>query len=366
MTDETQEYSLGTIHDLIVDAFDPDSFRELFYFGDNPELEPIYHELNPRDSVSEMATTAITYCDQHKLLSDLLLAIEQKRPEKYADFEPLLRRKAAGTPEPTYTPPPLPQTDQLPDLGPLPSGSHVPSARSALLTGRVPTWLWLAAGGAAVLLILLAVAIPRWIGGGPDATATPTWTPLPATATPTPTPPCAIAVDPELAPAWNRATLGCPDESAHVVWSAWQPFEHGYMWWRSDSGSGSDLTYALFWQHGTNPLTGYWDTGGDAWRWDQVSFPQGHGLTPPAGHYEPIHGFGFVWFDKLGGPASQIGWATDEEKGFCALVQPFEDGLIFRSSTVQYCQDELFNYATQPSFAPLFFVLSDDGKWQRY
>ena len=134
------------------------------------------------------------------------------------------------------------------------------------------------------------------------------------------------------------------------------------MWWRSDL----DWTYALYWQNGTNPVTGNWVTGGDAWRWDQVSFPEGHGLTPPPGLFEPIRGFGFVWFEKLGGPSSQLGWATDQEKGFCALVQPFEHGLIFHSSTVQYCQDELFNYATQPSFAPLFFVLSDDGKWQRY
>ena len=193
----------------------------------------------------------------------------------------------------------------------------------------------------------------------PAATSTATRTRTP---TPTPSPPCAIAADAGLAPAWDRAKLGCPAASAAILWSAWEPFEHGYMWWRSDL----DWTYVLNWQNGTNPVTGDWVTGGESWRWDQVSFPEGHGLTPPPGLFEPIRGFGFVWYNKLGGPASDIGWATDAEKGFCALVQPFEHGLIFRSSTVQYCQDEMFNWAAQPSFAPVFFVLAGDGKWQRY
>ena len=191
----------------------------------------------------------------------------------------------------------------------------------------------------------------------PTATRTPTYTP-----TSTPPPGCAIAVDAGLAPAWDRAKLGCPAASSTVLWSAWEPFEHGTMWWRSDS----DWIYALYWQNGTNPVTGAWATGGDSWRWDQISFPEGRGLTPPPGLYEPIRGFGFVWFEKLGGPASQLGWATDPEKGFCAAVQPFDHGLIFQSSTIQQCQDGQGNWQTAVSIAPLLFALSDDGKWQRY
>jgi len=59
---------------------------------------------------------------------------------------------------------------------------------------------------------------------------------------------------------------------------------------------------------------------------DQISFPEGARLTPPPGLFEPIRGFGFVWFEKLGGPASQLGWATDPEKGFCARSSPLTMG----------------------------------------
>jgi hypothetical protein len=197
----------------------------------------------------------------------------------------------------------------------------------------------------------------------PTASRTPTFTPT-ATRTPTATPSptaCPIAVDTQLAPAWDRLKLGCPVANAEVIWSAWEPFQHGYMFWRSDL----DWTYLLDWQGGTDDTTGDWVTGGDAWKWDG-SFPDGHGLTPPPGLYEPIRGFGFAWYNFLGGPDSQVGWATDIEKGFCANLQRFQNGFLFHSSTIQYCQDEFFNWATNPSFAPLSVALYGDGTWRRY
>jgi serine/threonine-protein kinase len=194
----------------------------------------------------------------------------------------------------------------------------------------------------------------------PTPTATPTRTPTPTT--PPVTPSCAIQVDPKLAAAWNRAAMGCPTGNATIVWSAWEPFQRGYMWWREDE----DRTYVLSWKGGTNPSLGEWQTGGDAWKWDG-SFPDGRGLTPPAGLFEPVRGFGYVWFNFLGGPGSPIGWATDTEKGFCSRIQPFEKGLIFHSSTVQFCDAaKQYNWATNPAFTPLFFAGYDSGTWQRY
>lgn len=198
----------------------------------------------------------------------------------------------------------------------------------------------------------------------PTASATPTASPT-ASATPTPTPTvtptpaCPIGTDGELAAGWDRAKLGCPTAGSAVVWAAWEPFVHGYMLWRSDT----DWAYVFDWQGGSNPAAGTWVTGGDSWKWDG-SFPEGHGLTPPAGRYEPIRGFGFVWFSKLGGTSGTLGWATDQEKGFCAKVQPFEQGFIFRSNTVEFCEDEYFNWARDPSFTPLFFAIAGDGSWQ--
>jgi hypothetical protein len=197
----------------------------------------------------------------------------------------------------------------------------------------------------------------------PTASRTPTFTPT-ATRTPTVTPSptaCSIAVDAQLAPVWDRLKLGCPVADATVIWSAWEPFQHGYLFWRSDQ----DWTYELYWQRGTDDTTGDWVTGGDVWKWDG-SFPDGRGLTPPPGLYEPIRGFGFVWYNFLGGPDSRIGWATEPEKGFCANLQRFQNGFLFHSSTVQYCEDELFNWATNPSFPPLIVALFGDGSWRRY
>lgn len=133
------------------------------------------------------------------------------------------------------------------------------------------------------------------------------------------------------------------------------------MLWRSDA----DHVYVFLFQNGTNSTRGSYQTGGDAWKWDG-SFPDGTGLTPPSGLLEPVRGFGYVWRNFLGGPSSDIGWAADAEKGFCAKIQPFEQGLIFHSNTVTYCEDQYFNWATDPSFVPLYFSLYGDGTWRRH
>jgi hypothetical protein len=183
----------------------------------------------------------------------------------------------------------------------------------------------------------------------------------PPTPTPTPLPPCSIAADARLAPAWERSELGCPVSAATLIWSAWQPLEHGSMFWRSDN----DWIYELTFADGTDANRGAWATGGESWRWDGT-FPDGHGLTPPAGKTEPIRGFGFVWYGKRGGPSGPLGWATSPERGFCATLQAFEAGLIFASNPeVQSCPDGGFNMARDPSFTPVRIVLRNDGSWRR-
>lgn len=198
----------------------------------------------------------------------------------------------------------------------------------------------------------------------PTATCTQTPTPTPThtptatctqtpTRSPTHTPPptsCHWAVDPQLARAWDRGRLGCPTGQASVVWAAWQPFERGYMFWRSDT-----MRVIAFYDGGT------WTEFADQW----------DGLTtvsrgsPPPGRVAPIRGFGYLWgtYDEV---ANRLGWGLEEEKGFCANIQPFERGLIFHSSTVSYCQDELYNWATHAAFEALFFVVHEDGTWRRY
>ena len=185
---------------------------------------------------------------------------------------------------------------------------------------------------------------------------------MPSTATapaPTNTPTCALAVDGELAPAWDRGRMGCPTAGSSITWAAWEPFQRGHMFWRDDT----NRVYVLHFGGGTNSSAGDWQQILDEW---DGSNPDGVGMSPPAGLYEPVRGFGWVWRTYLGGPGGQMGWATDIEKGFCAKIQPFEQGLLLHSNTVEFCLDNNYNYAREPGFPTLFFGLYGDGSWQRY
>ena len=121
---------------------------------------------------------------------------------------------------------------------------------------------------------------------------------------------------------------------------------------------------------GSSYTAGKWFETPPSWHWDG-SYPSGMGLYPPSDLYEPIRGFGYIWRNYLGAEEGPLGWATDEEKGFCLKVQPFELGVMLQSSTVEFCEDELFNWARQPSWVPLYFSLYGDGdqygsnSWQR-
>ena len=178
--------------------------------------------------------------------------------------------------------------------------------------------------------------------------------------TPGPAAACHVAVDPQLAAGWDQTRLGCPTAKSSVIWAAWEPFQRGDMFWRNDI----DWIYELHWGNGTDAARGDWSTGKDAWKWDE-SYPDGRGLTPPSGLVEPVRGFGYVWYEFLAGPDSAVGWATAQEMGFCASLQPFENGLIFHSSG-QPCEAGMYNWAANPSFTPLFFTLYADGSWERH
>lgn len=182
-------------------------------------------------------------------------------------------------------------------------------------------------------------------------TATVTHTPSPTAQQATAQPTCSRAVDHQLASGWDRARLGCPTAQARTIWAAWERFEHGYMLWRGDMA----VIITLF-------DDGTWAEFFDQWTEGQRIPSRG---TAPSGLFAPTRGFGYVWsiHDDV---RNHIGWALDEEKGFCARIQIFERGIIFQTSTVTSCQDGSYNWATHPSFTPLFIAVYQDGTWQHH
>jgi hypothetical protein len=197
----------------------------------------------------------------------------------------------------------------------------------------------------------------------PTATVAPTdtETPVPPTDTPTPapsptpsetpTPACAADVDPDLAYMWDQASMGCPMGRVELVWSAWEPFQTGSMFWRYDTGA----------------ITAFYSTGAydvQTTPWTNATPVPSRG-DPPAGLLAPVRGFGYVW-GTYDGVSSALGWATAEEKGFCASLQPFENGYLARSSTAEFCPNGSFNWARDPSFTPVAIRVLGNGTWVQY
>ncbi len=123
----------------------------------------------------------------------------------------------------------------------------------------------------------------------------------------------------------------------------------------------------MLWRSDTYRVTVFYDDG--AWAEFPDQWAEGAPIpsrgSPPVGRLAPIRGFGYIWgiHDNV---ANRLGWALEDEKGFCANIQAFERGFIFHSSTILHCQDELYNWATHPDFTPLFFSAYGDGSWKRY
>ncbi len=163
-----------------------------------------------------------------------------------------------------------------------------------------------------------------------------------------PTATCVLSVDSQLSSAWDRR-LGCPISEPRIVWAAWQPFERGYMLWRTDT-----RRVAVF--YGNQTWTEFTD------QWTEGAPIPSRG-TPPPGLLAPIRGFGYIWgtYDSV---YDGIGWALEQEKRFCARTQLFEAGFILGTSTGLSCKDDDRIMTTDSSFPPLLFAVYGDHEWQ--
>lgn len=123
----------------------------------------------------------------------------------------------------------------------------------------------------------------------------------------------------------------------------------------------------MFWRADTRRVTSFysdatWTEFADQWVEGAPIPSRGNA---PRGLIAPIRGFGYIW-GTYGQVFEQLGWATDQEKGFCARIQSFERGVLFRSHAVQFCENGKYNWATHPDFDELFFAVYEDGAWHRW
>jgi hypothetical protein len=153
-----------------------------------------------------------------------------------------------------------------------------------------------------------ATPIPQPPAGAATATvAAPSSTPAPvlqpsATTEVTPSPtPCAYDYF------FTPAPPLCPREAAMESAAAEQPFTGGVMIWLESAGA----IYVFF-------PDGQWQRFADTWT--EAEAESDPTLTPPAGLYQPIRGFGKVWREHAG-VRERLGWATSVELGYTSAVQ---------------------------------------------
>lgn len=129
----------------------------------------------------------------------------------------------------------------------------------------------------------------------------------------------------------NKLTSACPWRQGQIQ-VAYQPFERGYMIWRSDTRE----IYVLYLDN-----EGLFEIHPDSWV-EGETFEIGE--TPPPGKVQPVRGFGKVWavghspysWVTPSGVRQRLGWALDVEKSFNMAIEihPHDwnrpDGIILR------------------------------------
>lgn len=161
---------------------------------------------------------------------------------------------------------------------------------------------------------------------------------------------CDVPTDSRVQALWQQAQVGCPTARATLTWAGWQPFEHGFMIWREDQKTIYHFTDRQSWQ--------VWPD-----RWSGTPSTNVHG-APPSGLQAPIRGFGAIW-EKEETVFATLGWATDDEKGFCLLVQLFEQGVLLKTITDNSCANGLYNHGQEPGFPFQSVKMLNAGTWNK-
>jgi len=168
MVDESQRYNLSAVRDLLLDAFNAEELRQLFYFAQTPELREIPDQFAEGDSLSAMVRKAVRYCDSRFLMGEMLAEVKAANPRAYERCEALLEASPAPEPAPVHTPAPAPAHTSIA----APGAAVARGATPTRVLGRIPVWGLVAA---AVVVVALAVVLVLLLGGpGPEPEPTPT------------------------------------------------------------------------------------------------------------------------------------------------------------------------------------------------
>ena len=119
----------------------------------------------------------------------------------------------------------------------------------------------------------------------------------------------------------RRENLGCPMPASRDAPAATQSWDTGTLIW-ADLGAGGKKIYRIWNSEYApgHPLV--YQIHDDTWT---TADPVDYGLTPPAGHYAPLRGFGKLWVSNKF-VRQALGWPTTPEQSARATVQQFSSG----------------------------------------
>jgi hypothetical protein len=125
----------------------------------------------------------------------------------------------------------------------------------------------------------------------------------------------------------SHRACSCPRQAAIVTQAAEQPFENGRILWlqgTDDEFSYPDTVVVLYddvvYEGSTDSYQA--EVHEDTWTPDEPD--RDPALTPPAGRFQPIRGFGKLWRENTS-VRERIGWATAPEQRFEGAWQPLEN-----------------------------------------
>jgi WD40 repeat protein len=82
MAEEPEQYNLTAIRRVLLQSFNTDELDDLFYFAETVELRVARNEYVPHDSLRTKIRKAMDYCERRGLLHQLVVEIEEARPEQ--------------------------------------------------------------------------------------------------------------------------------------------------------------------------------------------------------------------------------------------------------------------------------------------